>query len=57
MSDALEDCRGFRVLNIIDDLSRECLAAVVDTSMGGARVARVLPPGSKVLPETSKQTS
>ena len=29
-------------LNVIDDFSRECLAAVVDTSIGGARVAREL---------------
>ena len=42
MSDALEDGRRFRVLNIIDDFSWECLAAVVDTSIGGARVAREL---------------
>ncbi len=42
MSDALEDGRRFRVLNVIDDFSRECPAAVVDTSIGGARVAREL---------------
>ena len=42
MSDALEDGRRFRELNVIDDFSRECLAAVVDTSIGGARVAREL---------------
>ncbi len=42
MSDALEDGRRFRVPNVIDDFSRECLAAVVDTSIGGARVAREL---------------
>ena len=42
MSDALEDGRRFRVLNVIDDFSRECLTAVVDTSIGGARVAREL---------------
>ena len=42
MSDALEDGRRFRVLNVIDDFSRECLAVVVDTSIGGARVAREL---------------
>ena len=30
------------MLNVIDDFSRECLAAVVDTSIGGARVAREL---------------
>lgn len=28
------------ILNVIDDFSQECLAAVVDTSTGGARVAR-----------------
>lgn len=27
------------MLNVIDDFSRECLAVVVDTSIGGARVA------------------
>lgn len=27
---------------VIDDFSRECLAAVVDTSIDGARVAREL---------------
>ncbi len=42
MSDALEDGRRFRVLNVIDEFSRECLAAVVDTSIGGSRVAREL---------------
>ena len=42
MSDALEDGRRFRVLKVIDDFSRECLAAVVDTSIGGARVTREL---------------
>ncbi len=42
LSDALEDGCRFRVLNVIDDFSRECLAVVVDTSIGGARVAREL---------------
>jgi putative transposase len=31
VSDALSDGRGFRILCILDDFSRECLAAVVDT--------------------------
>lgn len=31
---------SFRVLDVIDDFSRECLAAFIDTSIGGARVAR-----------------
>lgn len=42
VSDALADGRLFRTLNIIDDFSRESVAIEVDTSMGGARVARVL---------------
>lgn len=32
----------FRVLNIVDDVTRECLAAVPDTSISGVRVAREL---------------
>ena len=42
VSDALSDGRRFRVLCVIDDFSRECLAAVVDTSLSGLRVAREL---------------
>lgn len=42
VSDALNDGRRFRVLNIVDDFTRECLAAVVDTSLSGARVVREL---------------
>ena len=42
VSDALSDGRRFRVLCVIDDFSRECLAAVVDTSISGIRVAREL---------------
>ena len=34
--------RRFRVLNVMDDVTRECLAAVVDTSISGVRVAREL---------------
>ena len=34
--------RRFRVLNIVDDVTRECLAAVPDTSISGKRVAREL---------------
>ncbi len=38
----LADGRRFRVLVIVDDFTRECLALVVDTSLSGARVAREL---------------
>ena len=34
--------RRFRILNIVDDVTRECLAAVLDTSISGKRVAREL---------------
>lgn len=42
MSDSLADGRSFRVLNVVDDATREALATIVDTSLPGARVARVL---------------
>ena len=42
VSDSFADGRRFRVLCVIDDFSRECLAAVVDTSLSGQRVAREL---------------
>ncbi len=34
--------RRFRVLNVVDDVTRECLAAVPDTSIAGRRVVREL---------------
>lgn len=34
--------RRFRVLNIVDDVTRECLAAIPDTSISGRRVVREL---------------
>ena len=42
VSDALIDSRRFRILCVIDDFSRECLATVVDNSISGERVAREL---------------
>ncbi len=42
VSDSLSDSRKFRVLCVIDDFSRECLATVVDNSLSGQRVAREL---------------
>src|SRR3546814_14375923 len=35
--DQLVTGRRFRVLNIVDDVTRECLAAVIDTSISGRR--------------------
>jgi putative transposase len=40
--DTLSDGRRYRILCIVDDFSRECLAAVVDTSLSGMRVVREL---------------
>jgi putative transposase len=42
VSDSLSWGRRFRVLCIIDDVSRECLSAIVDTSISGNREAREL---------------
>lgn len=36
------DGRRLRIFNVIDDVTRECLPAVVDTSISGKRVAREL---------------
>jgi putative transposase len=38
-SDTLADGRRFRILCVVDDFSRECLALVADTSLSGKRVA------------------
>jgi len=42
VSDALDWGRRFRILAIVDDFTREALALVVDTSIGGMRLAREL---------------
>lgn len=42
LSDALVCGRRFRILAVVDDFSRECLALVADTSLTGLRVAREL---------------
>ena len=42
VSDAFTDGRRFRVLAVIGDYSRECLALVADTSLSGMRVTREL---------------
>ncbi len=34
--------RRFRILNVVDDVTRECLAAIPDTAISGRRVAREL---------------
>ena len=42
MSDALFNGRKIRLLTLIDEYSRECLAIEVDTSINGVRVTNVL---------------
>ena len=42
VSDQLANGRRFRVLNIVDDFSRECVLQVVDFSISGQQLAREL---------------
>jgi putative transposase len=42
LHDQLNDGRRFRILAILDDFTRECLALVADTSLSGLRVGREL---------------
>ena len=42
VSDAFADGRRFRILAVVDDVTRECPALVADTSLSGMRVAREL---------------
>jgi transposase InsO family protein len=42
LHDQLSDCQRFRILAVVDDFTRECLALVADTSLSGLRVGREL---------------
>lgn len=42
MSDSLSDGRKFRLLTIVDNLTRECVVIEVDSSITGERVVRTL---------------
>jgi putative transposase len=42
MSDQLATGRRFRILNIVDDYTRECPAQIVDFSISGQRLVRLL---------------
>ena len=42
VSDQFTDGRRFRILTIVDDCTRECLALLADTSLSGVRVVREL---------------
>lgn len=54
VADSLASGRRIRVLTVVDDFTRECLATEVDTSLPGVRVARVLDRvgAQRGLPET-----
>jgi len=51
VADQFTDGRRLRILVVIDDCSRECLALIADTSISGTRVAREL---DRVLAEHGK---
>jgi putative transposase len=42
VSDQMTSGRRFRILCVVDDCTRECLALIADTSLSGLRVAREL---------------
>lgn len=42
VADTIDDGRRFRVLGVVDDFTRECVALIPDTSLSGKRVAREL---------------
>lgn len=44
VSDQLTDGRRLRILSVVDDCTRECLALVADTLLSGLRVARTRSP-------------
>jgi hypothetical protein len=53
--DVLTDGRRFRLLVVVNDLRRECLALVVDGSLSGQRVVRELGRSAELsLPATRR---
>ena len=42
VSDTFTDSRRLRILTVVDDFTRECVALVADTSLSGLRVSREL---------------
>jgi putative transposase len=55
VSDQLTTGRRFRILTVVDDHTRECVIQVVDFSISGERVSRVLAelPDTRGLPARS----
>ena len=52
MSDQLANGRRFRILNVVDDYTRECVLQIVDFSISGERLARELGRLARRLPKT-----
>lgn len=51
VSDQITDGRRLRILTVVDDCTRECLALVADTSLSSLRVARKL---DRIIEERGK---
>lgn len=52
MSDQLANGRRFRILNVVDDYTRECVLQIVDFSISGQRLTRELDRLTRHLPKT-----
>ena len=52
VSDQLANGRRFRVLNVVDDYSRECVKQIVDFSISGERLSREIDQLKRQLPAT-----
>ena len=52
VSDQLANGRRFRILNVVDDFSRECVLQIVDFSISGTRVANELGRLNRPLPDS-----
>tara|TARA_B100000676_G_scaffold207065_1_gene203251 strand:- start:313 stop:918 length:606 start_codon:yes stop_codon:yes gene_type:complete len=52
VSDQLANGRRFRILNVVDDFSRECVLQIVDSSISGTRVANELDRLNRPLPDS-----
>jgi putative transposase len=54
VSDQLANGRRFRVFNVVDDFSRECVLQIVDFSIGGERLTREFDQLAKSRPLAKK---
>ena len=52
VSDQLANGRRFRILNLVDDFTRECVLQIVDFSISGQRLVRELDQLARRLPKT-----